>query len=78
MVAQWDRDVVALKSFWQSLHQVRRAIANIATYTIFDDHDVSDDWNLNQSWCLGVFGSTLGRRVVSNALLAYIVYFKLG
>jgi hypothetical protein len=70
----WDREVADMRSFISSLPAVRRVLANIATYTIFDDHDVSDDWNLNQAWCLRVLGKPLGRRVVSNALLAYSLF----
>jgi hypothetical protein len=38
---------------------------------IFDDHDISDDWYLNQDWCLRVLGKPLGRQIVQNGLLAY-------
>ena len=71
---QWDRELKQLKPFAHTLWKARRASANIPTYTIFDDHDVSDDWYLNQAWCLGVLGKPLGRRVVQNALLAYAVF----
>jgi hypothetical protein len=70
----WDREVADMHSFIQSLWAVRRVLANTITYSIFDDHDVSDDWNLNQAWCLRVLGKPLGRRVVSNALLAYSLF----
>lgn len=73
-IKQWDREVEDLQNFAHTLPKVRRALANIATYTIFDDHDVSDDWYLNQAWCLRVLGKPLGRRVVQNALLAYAVF----
>jgi hypothetical protein len=63
-----------IEQFVHTLWKVRRALANIPTYMIFDDHDVSDDWNLNQAWCLRVLGRSLGRRVVQNALLAYAVF----
>lgn len=68
---QWDREARNMRQFIHTLWKVRRALANIPTYTIFDDHDVSDDWNLNQAWCIRVLGKPLGRRVVQNALLAY-------
>ena len=70
----WDREVFELESFSRNLWRVRRAIANIPTYTICDDHDVSDDWYLNREWCCRVLGKPLGRRVVQNALLAYAVF----
>ncbi|WP_310488719.1 PhoD-like phosphatase [Chamaesiphon sp. VAR_69_metabat_338] len=71
---RWDRQVRQLTQFRDGLEQVRRALANIPLYTIFDDHEVSDDWNLNQAWCLRVLGRSLGRHVVQNALLAYAIF----
>lgn len=71
---RWDREARALRQFIHTLWKVRRALANIPTYTIFDDHDVSDDWNLNRAWCLRVLGRPLGRRTVQNALLAYAMF----
>ncbi|MEH2347913.1 MAG: PhoD-like phosphatase [Nostoc sp.] len=73
-IKDWNQAVWHLRQFIYTLWKVRRALANIPTYTIFDDHDVSDDWNLNQAWCLRVLGRPLGRRIVQNALLAYTVF----
>ncbi|MEG3875350.1 PhoD-like phosphatase [Microcoleus sp. D3_18cC1] len=70
----WDREVVELNGFARNLWRVRRALANIPTYMICDDHDVSDDFYLNREWCYRVLGKPLGRRVVQNALLAYAVF----
>ncbi|BAY24594.1 hypothetical protein NIES2100_43890 [Calothrix sp. NIES-2100] len=71
---RWDKEVRDMQQFIHTLWKVRRALANIPMYSIFDDHDVSDDWNLNQAWCLRVLGQPLGRRTVQNALLAYAVF----
>jgi hypothetical protein len=38
---------------------------------IFDDHDVTDDWNITGDWYDGVRDSPLGRRIVTNALASY-------
>lgn len=67
----WNQEKATLQDFLRSLWKVRRALANIPTYMIFDDHDISDDWYLNQTWCLRVLGKPLGRRAVQNGLLAY-------
>jgi hypothetical protein len=69
----WDRELKAMQRFPQTLWKVRRALANVPTYMIFDDHDISDDWNLNQAWCWRVLGKPLGRQVVQNGLLAYVL-----
>jgi hypothetical protein len=63
-----------LKDFRSTLPQVRRALANVPTYTICDDHDVTDDWFLDGAWCRRVLASPLGRRVIRNALLAYALF----
>jgi hypothetical protein len=57
---------------------VRRALANVPTYMIFDDHEVTDDWNLNGAWYERVSASPTGRRIVTNALAAYWAFQALG
>lgn len=74
LARQWDREVEDLGSFIGDLWQIRRILANIPTYTICDDHDISDDWYLNREWCDRVLGKPLGRRVVQNGLLAYAIF----
>jgi hypothetical protein len=61
----------ALQDFHKTLPSVRRLLANIPTYMIFDDHDVTDDWNITGGWYDKVHGLPLGRRVVANAMAAY-------
>ena len=38
---QWHLDGVA---------RARRLLANIPSFMIFDDHEVTDDWNCDVSW----------------------------
>lgn len=47
---QYDEQINKLSNFKNKLGQVRRVFANISTYMTFDDHDVTDDWNLNRPW----------------------------
>jgi hypothetical protein len=54
--------------------KVRRALANIPVLTICDDHEVTDDWFITGAWRARVLGSTLGRAMVRNALLAYVLF----
>ncbi|HUR18309.1 MAG TPA: hypothetical protein VMZ51_05145 [Acidimicrobiales bacterium] len=67
----WTILPAKLDHFLKSLPAVRRLMANVATYMIFDDHDVTDDWNLSVRWREEVSGTDLGRRIVANALMAY-------
>jgi len=71
---QWDKEVGLLEECKEQLWKVRRAMANVPTYMICDDHDISDDWYLNRAWCTSVLSKPLGRRVVQNGLLAYAVF----
>ncbi|SLM47431.1 conserved protein of unknown function [Nitrospira japonica] len=57
--------------FFRTLPQVRRALANIPTYMMFDDHEITDDWNMTRQFCSDVYSSDLGLRIVQNALVAY-------
>jgi hypothetical protein len=66
-----DEAMQGLRHFLASQAQVRKTFANIPTYMMFDDHDVTDDWNLNRSWYNQVHSSCAGSRVVSNALAAF-------
>jgi hypothetical protein len=70
----WDREAFLLDECISQLWKVRRAMANVPTYMICDDHDISDDWYLNRAWCISVLGKPLGRRIVQNGLLAYAVF----
>lgn len=52
---------------------IRRALANIPSYMICDDHETTDDWYVTREWCADVMQTQLGRRVMLNAMLAYAV-----
>ena len=69
--SSFQEEVGHIKEFWATLKQVRRALANISTYTIFDDHEVTDDWYLNVAWCNRILNKPLGRRVLQNGMLGY-------
>jgi len=66
-------DLADVTIFEKTLPKVRRALANIPTYMICDDHDVTDDWNMTIGFCNAVYASAngLGRRIVQNSLVAY-------
>lgn len=55
-------------------YNIRRLFANIPTYMIFDDHDITDDWNINAQWKETVRQSRLGEHVVANGLTAFFAF----
>ncbi|SEG87965.1 hypothetical protein SAMN04489712_12146 [Thermomonospora echinospora] len=68
-----------------AVDRVRRALANVIVYTAHDDHEVTDDWNLNREWCYRVYGdggarkpSELALRVLTNAMSAMAVFQSWG
>lgn len=63
--------VAELRAFRRALPRVRRVLANVPTWMMFDDHDVTDDWNRTGAWVGAAGGAPLGRRIVRNALAAY-------
>jgi hypothetical protein len=68
---RYEEHQEALTSIPQNLYKIRRLFANISTYMIFDDHDITDDWNLSYDWKINVLNTPLGRHVVANGLSAY-------
>nr|WP_086940013.1 alkaline phosphatase D family protein [Thaumasiovibrio occultus] len=63
-----------LTTFASTLSQVRTLLAHIPTYMIFDDHDVTDDWNLTGTWQSDAMAHPLTRQIISNGLLSYWLY----
>ena len=55
-------------------HKVRRAMANVPTYMMWDDHEVTDDWNLNPMWRDRVMTNPLGRAIIRNGMLAFALF----
>jgi hypothetical protein len=56
---------------------VQRIFANIPTYMIFDDHEITDDWNLDFKWGEDT-KNPIARRVISNGLGAYWLFQGIG
>lgn len=69
-----QKDWRLVRKFAAALPSVRRALANVPTYMILDDHDVTDDWNIYRQWSEGVRASVAGTRIVRNALVAYAIF----
>jgi hypothetical protein len=71
---KYEHQVRNLERARRVLPATRRVLANVPTYMIFDDHDVTDDWNLTREWREAVATSPTGRRLVANALAAYWLF----
>ena len=60
--------------FLLALPYARRALANISTYMIFDDHEMTDDWNFSHLWKNRVHSSPLGVQLLRNGMMAYTIF----
>ncbi|MEU6578244.1 hypothetical protein [Streptomyces sp. NPDC046805] len=62
-----------IDGFHNTLGMVRRALANTPTYTMFDDHEVTDDWFISKRWVDEVCDTVHGRQFLGNAMASYAV-----
>jgi hypothetical protein len=63
-----------LQAFRNTLPEVQRVLANVPTYMILDDHDVTDDLFLNPMWRDRVLTTQLGQAILRNAMVAYALF----
>lgn len=70
---RYRREQRAIEGFRESLPRAARALANVPVYMIFDDHDVTDDWNLSALWETTAYEHPFSRRIIGNALLGYLL-----
>ncbi|GAA6150923.1 alkaline phosphatase D family protein [Pseudoteredinibacter isoporae] len=68
---RYDREKQTLDGFIRELPKVQRVLASLPCYMIFDDHDVTDDWNLTRGWEEAAYNNPLSRRIIGNTLIAY-------
>ncbi|OEE57472.1 hypothetical protein [Enterovibrio norvegicus] len=69
--ARWTSEKNELTHFCAGLKQVRRLFAHIPTYMIFDDHDITDDFNLTVGWERAVYDSPFAQSIITNGMLGY-------
>ncbi|MGB4074080.1 alkaline phosphatase D family protein [Pseudomonas sp.] len=62
-----------IEAFRGGLGQAARALAHLPTLMIFDDHDITDDWNLSAQWEETAYGHPFSKRIIGNALIAYLL-----
>jgi hypothetical protein len=72
-VGSHDSATLEALEYAKRLPWVRRALANVATYMMFDDHEVTDDWYVNAD-VDGRLRKGLGKQIVRNGLLAYAIF----
>ena len=68
---QYEAELMGLEISRKNLQKIRRLLANVPTYMICDDHEITDDWNIDRKWCDSVRNSKSGSQIIANGLVAY-------
>ena len=72
--ARYAAECPVIERFRDGLARVRRALAHLPVYMIFDDHDITDDWNLTRGWEEAAYSHPFSRRIIGNALIGYWLF----
>ncbi|MEM7257029.1 MAG: alkaline phosphatase D family protein [Pseudomonadota bacterium] len=70
----YQKQVRLIDQFVAGLARVQRVMANVPCYMIFDDHDITDDWNLSRAWEESAYEQPMARRIIGNALIGYLLF----
>jgi hypothetical protein len=62
-----------LDDYRREVPKVRRLLANVPSYMIYDDHEVTDDWFLTGAIRAHTTGNAFGKALLRNALAAFTV-----
>ena len=69
--SEYQKELIVVNHFIKGLPAIRRALAHIPVYMIFDDHDVTDDWNLTRGWEEAAYNHSFSKQIIGNALIGY-------
>ena len=70
-IQKYKTELKDLEESRKDLRKIRRLLANVPTYMICDDHEITDDWNIDRKWRDSVRNSPIGSQIVANGLVAY-------
>ncbi|HJR28454.1 MAG TPA: alkaline phosphatase D family protein [Pseudomonas sp.] len=70
---RYNLEQTRIDAFKKGLGGVGRAMAHLPCLMIFDDHDITDDWNLSAQWEETAYNHPFSKRIIGNALLAYML-----
>lgn len=68
---QWHHERSNIEDFIAGLSDIQALLAHVPSYMIFDDHDITDDWNLTIGWEQAVYQHPDARQIINNGLMAY-------
>ncbi|RTR02932.1 alkaline phosphatase family protein [Halomonas nitroreducens] len=71
--ATFATEQAVIERFVEGLPAAARLLAHLPSLMIFDDHDITDDWNLTAAWEQTAYDHPFSRRIIGNALLGYLL-----
>ncbi|MBZ2193918.1 alkaline phosphatase D family protein [Pseudoalteromonas arctica] len=74
----FNAEKTALIDYAKGLSEVERLFANVSTLMMFDDHDVTDDWNLTAGWEQAINENPSSKRIINNGLISYWLFQGMG
>ncbi|TDD71201.1 alkaline phosphatase D family protein [Actinomadura rubrisoli] len=66
------------KLAWLTDPAVRWLLSTVPTFTIFDDHDIRDDWNTSFAWREEMWSQPWWRARITGGIASYWIYQHLG
>lgn len=66
------------KLAWRDDPAVRWLLSTVPTFTIFDDHDIRDDWNTSHAWREQMWAQPWWRARITGGIGSYWIYQHLG
>ncbi|GAA3236868.1 alkaline phosphatase D family protein [Actinocorallia longicatena] len=77
-IADFEEYTELYRLAWMTDPAVRWLLSTVPTFSIFDDHDVRDDWNTSFAWREWIWTQPWWRRRIVGGLGSYWVYQHLG
>ena len=77
-VADYEEYTKLYELAWRFDPAVRWLLSTVPTFTVFDDHDVRDDWNTSHAWRQEMWKKPWWRARITGGIGSYWVYQHLG
>ena len=77
-VADYEEYTYLYKLAWHDDPAVRWLLSTVPTFTIFDDHDIRDDWNTSYTWRRQMWSQPWWKARITGGIGSYWIYQHLG
>ncbi len=60
-----------IEDFVVAIPAAARVMAHLPVYMMFDDHDITDDWNMTAQWETAAYGHPFSKQIIANGMAAF-------